>query len=164
MISCSTGTELSCVEGLSFDYSSQKCINQPNCNPVTTTLATTIVATTTLATTTTATTIPPTTPAVFYVVCSPNGKIFYPHPTDCNKLIKCELIENTDQYTTIIQTCPGGTLFNPDLQVCDWPQNVVCKTYSYVTEVLTTTPAVTSSISGKKITILIFYPLFFPVC
>jgi hypothetical protein len=100
MISCSTSTELSCAEGLSFDYATQKCIDKPDCTPTTTT---------TLATITVATTPPTvaTTQSVTYLVCSPTGKIFHPHPTDCEKLIKCELIENTNQYTSIIQTCPG---------------------------------------------------------
>lgn len=160
MISCSSGIELSCAEGLSFDYSSQQCIYQIDCNPTsaTTTETTITSATTTVAPiTTTPTTTPTTTTTIttsmqdaVYLVCTPNGKIFYPHPTDCNKLIKCELIENTDQYTTIIQTCPGGTMFNPDLQVCDWPHNVICKTYTYDTQAATTkTESAALVINGK---------------
>ena len=152
MISCSSGLELVCGEGLAFDYTSQQCkpADALNCITATTsTLAPTSSSITTIPTKVTTTT--PNELNILYRVCSPfTGKMFFPHPTDCSKLIKCERVENTDFYDEIIQTCPGGTLFNPDLQVCDWAHNVVCKTYTYVTELKTTTTAV-PALPGKKI-------------
>ncbi|NEU36016.1 chitin binding domain-containing protein, partial [bacterium LRH843] len=42
------------------------------------------------------------------------------HPTDCDKFLNC------DNGRTFIQQCGPGTLFSPDLRVCDYPQNVDC--------------------------------------
>ena len=51
--------------------------------------------------------------------------MIFQHHNDCSKLIKCERVEYTDFFD---ETCQDGTLFNQDLQVYDWADNVVCKT------------------------------------
>eukprot|EP00088_Acartia_fossae_P062910 TRINITY_DN76313_c0_g1_i1.p1 TRINITY_DN76313_c0_g1~~TRINITY_DN76313_c0_g1_i1.p1 ORF type:complete len:132 (+),score=55.49 TRINITY_DN76313_c0_g1_i1:34-429(+) len=43
-----------------------------------------------------------------------------PHPTDCSKFYYCSW------WVPYLYTCPDGLLFNPDLDVCDWPENVTC--------------------------------------
>ncbi|XP_055356009.1 uncharacterized protein LOC129601266 [Paramacrobiotus metropolitanus] len=48
----------------------------------------------------------------------PNG--LYPHPTDCGAFITC--LDGTYH----IQACPETLHFNPEDQVCDWPDNVRC--------------------------------------
>ena len=48
----------------------------------------------------------------------PNG--LYPHPSDCQKYYQC------GHGTAYEYTCPSGTLFNQQLNVCDWEANVVC--------------------------------------
>ena len=45
--------------------------------------------------------------------------------------------------------CPGGTLFDPSLSVCNWPQNVVCQTYVYTTASTSTTTATKGNINGS---------------
>ncbi|KAK9686833.1 Chitin binding Peritrophin-A domain [Popillia japonica] len=44
-----------------------------------------------------------------------------PHASDCSKFYICIGGE------PIVQSCPAGLLFNPQLMVCDWPQYVQCK-------------------------------------
>lgn len=43
------------------------------------------------------------------------------HPNDCKKFLNCA------NGITYIQDCGAGTLFNPNLKVCDFPYNVDCK-------------------------------------
>lgn len=43
-----------------------------------------------------------------------------PHPYDCAKYLHCDITG------TFIRDCGPGTHFNPEIQVCDWPQNVKC--------------------------------------
>jgi hypothetical protein len=59
--------------------------------------------------------------------------------TECNKFIKCEKIENSDNYIETVETCSGGTVFDPSLSVCNWPHNVICQTYTYTTALPSTT-------------------------
>lgn len=49
----------------------------------------------------------------------PHESIFE-HPHDCTKFIQCA---HSGLY---VQSCGPGTLFNPNLLVCDWPTNVQC--------------------------------------
>jgi hypothetical protein len=46
--------------------------------------------------------------------------VLLPHPTDCSKFFKCS---NGVPHE---MNCPGGLYFNDNLNVCDWPHNVVC--------------------------------------
>ena len=128
-------------------YSTNLC-----CNSQTTTTTAATVATnagTTNSATNLATTSDSQGTAV-YGACSPS-KLYVPHPTDCNKLIKCTLVENSNTYTETVETCPGGTLFNPSLSVCDWPQNVICQTYTYATVTTITTTTVPTTTSKSTI-------------
>ncbi|PNF16877.1 putative chitinase 10 [Cryptotermes secundus] len=47
------------------------------------------------------------------------GKIFAPHPSDCQKYYLCQFGVPTEQ------TCPGGLYWNKDH--CDWAENTKCK-------------------------------------
>ena len=116
MLSCNNGAEVVCVIGLAFDYASQTCLpaNELNCKTSTTTTST---ETTTIATSS---------PTIDYSQC-PSGSRFSPHPTDCSKFLQCEKSTTGALIETEI-TCPGGLLFNSNLNVCDWAQNVVCTT------------------------------------
>jgi len=51
-------------------------------------------------------------------VC-PDG--IYPVPGQCNAFFTCA---NGIQFEA--QSCPPGLLFNPELLVCDWPDNLDC--------------------------------------
>ncbi len=45
----------------------------------------------------------------------------YPDPNNCNQFFQCA---NGQQFPP--QNCPAGLAFNPEVNVCDWPQNVHC--------------------------------------
>jgi hypothetical protein len=105
MIACSNGAELVCVAGLAFDYNTQQCLSASSLN---------CGSTTTVATTN----------SVDYSLC-PSGQRFSAHQTDCSKFMQCEKTTNGD-YKETETLCPGGLLFNSNLLVCDWPQNVIC--------------------------------------
>ncbi|CAK1593527.1 unnamed protein product [Parnassius mnemosyne] len=45
-----------------------------------------------------------------------------PHESDCSKFYYCVFGEKVER------SCGPGTVFNPELQVCDWPRNVNCTT------------------------------------
>merc|ERR1711953_58592 len=45
----------------------------------------------------------------------------HPHESDCTKFYQCS---HGNRWPD--QSCPEGLLFNPDLLVCDWPENVDC--------------------------------------
>ncbi|KAK7873464.1 hypothetical protein R5R35_011812 [Gryllus longicercus] len=51
------------------------------------------------------------------VSCS-GGAAFVPHPTDCSKYYQCSYGKPTEEQ------CLPGTVFNPTLNICDWPENV----------------------------------------
>lgn len=54
------------------------------------------------------------------VKCPPGHSGLLPHPFICEKFLNCA------NGGTFIQDCGPGTVFNPDLKVCDWPYNVKC--------------------------------------
>ena len=45
----------------------------------------------------------------------------YPHETECNKFYQCSFGHRWED-----QECPEGLYFNPEISVCDWPENVDC--------------------------------------
>merc|ERR1739848_148497 len=45
----------------------------------------------------------------------------HPHETDCSKFYQCHCGERYED-----QSCPEGLLFNGELGVCDFPDNVEC--------------------------------------
>ncbi|MFE0757138.1 carbohydrate-binding module family 14 protein [Inquilinus sp. NPDC058860] len=49
----------------------------------------------------------------------PNGE--YPNPETCTAFCYCVWGES------VWTDCPDGLFFNPELKVCDWPQNSGCK-------------------------------------
>merc|ERR1712154_48345 len=60
----------------------------------------------------------------------------HPHETDCNAYYQCA---HDHRYPT--QFCPDNLLFNSDLLVCDWPQNVNCTSGGSAEATTTTTAA-----------------------
>ena len=54
--------------------------------------------------------------------------VFIPHRTDCTKFYMCS------NGVPIQQFCPSGLHFNPNLFVCDWPQNANCVIGEYISE------------------------------
>lgn len=54
--------------------------------------------------------------------CPPKATGVYPYLMDCKKYINCY------KGTPTIQTCPPGTLFNPEIKYCDNPTKVKCVT------------------------------------
>ncbi|KAK0406781.1 hypothetical protein QR680_018801 [Steinernema hermaphroditum] len=69
------------------------------------------------ATTEDSTAEPASTDAPF--VCEADG--FFPDPRTCHAFYRCV---NGIAYHF---DCPAGTMFNPAIDVCDWPRNVECK-------------------------------------
>ncbi|KAJ3652129.1 hypothetical protein Zmor_018121 [Zophobas morio] len=55
------------------------------------------------------------------VRCPYGAEGLYKHPTDCSRYLNCA---NGETY---VQSCAPGTLFNPELKICDFPYNVVCR-------------------------------------
>jgi hypothetical protein len=43
---------------------------------------------------------------------------YYPHPTRRDAFCECS------NGTPYHHDCPAGLVFNPEINVCDWPQNV----------------------------------------
>ncbi|RZF47278.1 hypothetical protein LSTR_LSTR004987, partial [Laodelphax striatellus] len=54
--------------------------------------------------------------------CPPGFSGLMAHPSDCSKFLNC------DNGRTFIQNCGPGTLFSPNLKVCDFPYAVDCNT------------------------------------
>ena len=55
------------------------------------------------------------------VECPEGGAPFVPHPTDCSLYYQC----NGD--LPILMDCPDGLYFDPQLNVCNWPDQVDCQ-------------------------------------
>jgi len=88
--------------------------NVPTQSPTTaTTTTTTYTGPPTSSTTTTTTTNPPGTD-----FCHGRPSGMYPHPTDCQYFYNC-----ANGHGGAVP-CGTGTLYNPDTQVCDWPDNL----------------------------------------
>ena len=49
---------------------------------------------------------------------------FYPDPADCSTFYRCTDLWNNGQYQQYIFMCPAGTVFDDDLDVCNWPSAV----------------------------------------
>merc|ERR1711976_687417 len=51
--------------------------------------------------------------------CHLNEELYFvPHPSECNKYYMCHFQQGG------LFTCPGNLQFNPDLDVCDYPDVV----------------------------------------
>merc|ERR1712013_922793 len=78
---------------------------------------------TTPNTTTNTTTSTTTTSSSFDVVCPDSADgltVFVPLPTDCSKFFACH------GSRPILMECPPGLVFDPALNVCNYPQFVDC--------------------------------------
>lgn len=47
------------------------------------------------------------------------------HPTDCHLFYQC--VPGFSEAKLVEKSCGSSMLYNPDLQVCDWPSNVLLK-------------------------------------
>merc|ERR1712156_147134 len=78
-----------------------------------------------------------------HVVCKPSEDglaVFVPHPYECNKYFEC------DGNLGIAMTCPEGLVFDPELEICNWPWSVDCVNTPYPTLPTTTmVPETTTS-------------------
>ncbi|CAG5053319.1 unnamed protein product [Parnassius apollo] len=96
---------------------------------------------------------------LFVASCSaqylPNGcpsdfsvHLLLPHETDCDKFYQCS------NGQKILKQCPSATLFDNDLQVCNWPNAVDCSRWvTQTTEyVATKYPVTTDSIKTDYVT------------
>ena len=73
------------------------------------------------------------------VICAPykyGPVVFVPHPYDCSQFFMCSNSEAVEFM------CPNGLLFDTDLNVCNYPNQVTCVNS---TTTLTTTTLPTSS-------------------
>ena len=50
-------------------------------------------------------------------------------PNDCNKFYMCT-VTVSEEVVKHELSCPPTLLFNEEVQVCDWPVNVICKSGS----------------------------------
>ena len=65
--------------------------------------------------------------------CQLNEELYFvPHPNECNKYYMCHF------HHAALFTCPAYLQFNPDLNVCDYPNVVDCTNTPYPTEATTT--------------------------
>lgn len=72
-------------------------------------------------------------------LCQEDGIYFLPHESDCTKFYECVF---GDKYTL---ECPAGLHFNPEAQVCDFPELAGCEPGSTGTPMDTTTPQLTET-------------------
>ncbi|XP_063975936.1 peritrophin-1-like [Diachasmimorpha longicaudata] len=54
---------------------------------------------------------------------TPGDVILLPDPYNCASFYICVGLKPVKKF------CPNGLYWNPDLRVCDWPQNVDCCDY-----------------------------------
>lgn len=59
------------------------------------------------------------------VNCGTGQPMYHRHESDCSKFYQCS---NGEPY---LHSCPAGLKFNKDIDVCDWPANVVCEAVSW---------------------------------
>ena len=66
-------------------------------------------------------------------ICRRAGYFVYPH--DCKKFYRCvatqqiasEIFSNQQRFTIFHFVCPGGTIFDERIQVCNHPWATICK-------------------------------------
>ncbi|EFN81293.1 hypothetical protein EAI_01660 [Harpegnathos saltator] len=54
------------------------------------------------------------------IACNNEG--FYPHPTKCDKFYRC--VDNGNGFNVYHFDCPPGTIFDPSINVCNYPESV----------------------------------------
>ena len=79
------------------------------------------VLTTNSVSTTSTTTKTITSSPIYYVGCSrTNYQQYIPHPSDCSKFIRCIIDDDTGDISEAVEQCPGGTLYDSTLKLCNW--------------------------------------------
>ena len=82
------------------------------------------------------------------VVCheSEDGMaVFVPHPSDCSLYYECVGL------TPVLMSCPGDLYFDPQLDVCNWPDLVDCQPPTTTEEVVTTTEALEDTTTEAEV-------------
>merc|ERR1712110_516238 len=88
----------------------------------------------------------------FDVVCheSQDGyAVFVPHPYDCSLYYECV------NLTPVLMSCPAGLYFDSRIDICNWPEFVVCPeptTTTTTTTTATTTTKAASTTTTESIT------------
>ena len=59
---------------------------------------------------------------LFQIFCETYNPGVHADPDNCSGYIMCDMADNTYEMP-----CPPGLMFNPDILVCDWPENVDCE-------------------------------------
>lgn len=54
------------------------------------------------------------------IVCNEEG--FHPHPIRCDKFYRC--VDNGNGFNVYHFDCPPGTIFDPSINVCNYPESV----------------------------------------
>ena len=92
------------------------------------------------------------TDSIIQVVCQQNQDdgtvIFVPHPYNCSKYFMCFFDQGMEM------SCPGNLQFDPNLNVCNYPENVGCVNSTpqpTTTEVITTTQIIGKFVGLKSI-------------
>lgn len=75
------------------------------------------------------------------IVCNDEG--FYPHPIRCDKFYRC--VNNNNGFNVYHFDCPPGTIFDPSITTCNYPESV------YPARDCTTGEAVTVSTTSSNI-------------
>ncbi|XP_037930693.1 mucin-2-like [Teleopsis dalmanni] len=135
---CKPGKIFNVMLGICDTSATMECNETPY--PTAPTVTTT-TSSTTIELTTVTTTIPPTLPpdlnpsmcAGTEDITSP---ILYPYAGNCAQFIECLAGELE------LRECPNGWLFNPELLICDEPQDVICYKETTTTVLPTTTTPV----------------------
>merc|ERR1712110_215968 len=85
----------------------------------------------------------------FDVVCheSQDGyAVFVPHPYDCSLYYECV------NLTPVLMSCPAGLYFDSRIDICNWPEFVVCPEPTTTTTTTTTAPTTTESMTTPPVT------------
>merc|ERR1712038_517591 len=86
----------------------------------------------------------------FTVVCheSEDGMaVFVPHPSDCSLYYECVGL------TPVLMSCPGDLYFDPQLDVCNWPDLVDCQPPTTTTTTTTSTTTTTTEAEADTTTV-----------
>lgn len=69
---------------------------------------------------------------------------YYQHPEDCSLYYVCVF------GGPLLESCTGGLVYSHDLQTCDWPRNVACKTNNVIDDTLELAIAIDSKKDQKQ--------------
>lgn len=86
------------------------------------------------------------------IVCNNPG--FYVHPTKCNKFYRC--VDNGNGFNIYYFDCPPGTIFDPSLNVCNYPESIYpprkCKQHIFTSIEPSSTNSVFTTLKSQEVT------------